>query len=215
MKTGFENSNSAYSITIDADGQHNLSDILRLLEEIEKNNCDLVIGSRVILKPSFRNIGKFLIRTFAKMLMNVNIKDLNSGMKIYKTELVKKYLNFCPNNMAFSDIITLIFIYKNHKISEVEIEVKERKKGKSTIKLKTAFETIIEILNIITFFSPLKIFLPISFLLIIISIIWALPFLFWGKGLSTGALLGLLVGILIFTIGLLSEQISQIRKKDL
>lgn len=215
LKTGFENSNSAYSITIDADGQHNLSDILRLLEEIEKNNCDLVIGSRVIVKPSFRNIGKFLIRTFAKMLMNVNIKDLNSGMKIYKTELVKRYLNFCPNNMAFSDIITLIFIYKNHKISEVEIEVKERKKGKSTIKLKTAFETIIEILNIITFFSPLKIFLPISFLLIIISIIWALPFLFWGKGLSTGALLGLLVGILIFTIGLLSEQISQIRKKDL
>lgn len=215
LKSGFENSNTQYSITIDADGQHNLNDINKLLNEIENQNADLVIGCRIGDNPFFRSFGKSIIRTFAKLLMDFNIRDLNSGMKIYKTQLVKKYITFCPNNMAFSDIITLIFIYKNHKICEIDVEVKRRIKGKSTINFKTAFDTMIEILNIITFFSPLKIFLPVSFILIIISIIWAIPFLILGKGLSTGALLGILVGVLLFFMGLLSEQISQIRKKDL
>jgi len=215
LKSGISKSDSKYTITIDGDGQHYTEDILKLLEIISLNDNDIVIGCRLNEKLSIKKIGKKIIKLFTKLIFKHSIYDLNSGMKIYKTELVKNYLKYCPDNMPFSDIITLIFLYKKHSISEAKIEIKKRKSGKSKISVNTAFETIFEIINIATFFYPLRIFIPLSFKILFLSLIWSSQFIIKGEGLSTGSLLGILVALLIFLLGLISEQISQIRKKDL
>ncbi len=212
LKSGILAAETEFVITMDADGQHRVEDVSRLLDFIKTHNADMVVGKREYDGNHYRNIGKKAIRFFARMLMNVPVEDLNSGMKIYQAELLKKYLKHCPDGMAFSDIITLLFIYNRHLVLETPIELKNRKHGKSTINYRTAINTVYEILNIVLMFNPIKIFLPTGLVFIIAGIAWGIPIALADKGISVGASLSISVGILIIFFGLLAEQISQIRK---
>lgn len=216
LKSGLMACSTRYAVTIDADGQHYPGDISKLLDALLLKDADLVVGSRrdVAKASSYRGFGKTIIRNLAKILMTVPIYDLNSGMKIYNTELVTKYLNLAPDTMAFSDIITLVFINNRHLVIEEPIRIRERKFGNSTIGLQTAFQTIMEILNIVILFNPMKIFLPLSFLSFLITGLWGIPLILQGRGLSTGSLLGIVLGILLFLLGLIAEQLSQIRRNQ-
>ena len=214
IKTGIRNSTTEYSITIDADGQHDLADVKALLTTIQLNDADMVVGSRMAHKDAslYRGIGKSLIRWFAKLLLPIHINDINSGMKIYNTALAKRYIRICPDHMAFSDIIAMVFISKRHLVLEQPINIKPRTAGVSTISTLTAIETVKEILNIVILFNPMRVFFPIAFLSIAIALAWGVPIALRGRGVSTGAMLGFTTGLLFFFLGLLAEQLSQIRK---
>ena len=214
IKTGIRNANTEYSITIDADGQHDLADVKALLDTIQTEDADMVVGSRMAHKNAslYRGIGKSLIRWFAKLLLPIHINDINSGMKIYNTELAKRYIRLCPDHMAFSDIIAMVFISKRHLVLEQPINIKPRTAGVSTISTLTAIETVKEILNIVILFNPMRVFFPIAFLSIAVALAWGIPIALRGRGVSTGAMLGVTTGLLFFFLGLLAEQLSQIRK---
>jgi len=214
IKTGIFEANSKYIITLDADGQHYIQDVDRLLYYIIENDADMVVGSRKGQKSSskYRSLGKWIIRSIAKILMHVPIYDLNSGMKIYRTDLAKRYIGLYPNSMAFSDIITLVFINQKHLVLEHPIRIRERLGGKSTIGVQTSFQTIMEIVNILTLFQPLKIFLPISFFCMVPGVVWGLYIFFQGKGVSVGSSLLITMAILSFLLGLIAEQLATIRK---
>lgn len=213
LKTGIKASQTEYTVTIDADGQHNIADAERLLALAIKKNADLVVGSRETYQDEdlFRRIGKWLIRTLAKMLVPLTIRDLNSGFKLYRTECVQNYLDLCPDTMAFSDTITLVFFHEQHLVLEQPITVNKRLVGTSTINLNTAFDTVIHILNNVMMFNPLRIFLPISMFCFLFGIGWGLPILLRGRGVSVGSLLALVSGLLVFLIGLVANQLSEIR----
>jgi len=216
IKTGIRNANTKYAITIDADGQHDLNDVLALYKRIEETDADMIVGSRMAHKDAslYRSIGKNLIRWFAKLLMPIHIEDINSGIKIYNTELAKRYIRLCPDHMAFSDIITMVFISKRNLVLEQPVNIKPRTAGVSTISTLTALETVEEILNIVVLFNPMRVFFPIAFIAIALAFIWGLPIILKGRGVSIGALLSFSTGILFFCLGLLAEQLSQIRKNS-
>jgi len=114
--------------------------------------------------------------------------------------------------MAFSDVITLAFIKQRNLVLEQTITVKPRVAGKSTINTYTAFETIMEILNIAVLFNPLRVFLPISLLCILFGLIWGISrLLMIGHGVSVGAMLAIVTGLIFFVLGLLANQISAMR----
>jgi|SRR4030095_151086 len=211
---GIENAETKYVITFDGDNQHYTESIDLLFKEIIEKDADLIIGSRKGFKQSskYRQFGKLLIRQFARLMMKVNIYDMNSGLKIYNTDLVKKYIKICPSSMAFSDIITLIFISQKHLVLEKIVDIKERKAGKSTINLFTAFNTFYEIINVIILFSPMKIFLVVSLFTLVLTTIWAVPFILQNKGITTGTALGYISALIFFLLGLMAEQLSQLRK---
>lgn len=219
LASGISHTTTPYAITIDADGQHRLEDIDALMKVRDFSDADLVIGSRSKENSNFRQIyrslGKKIIRSVAKILVDVPVQDLNSGMKLYDTELAKKYLKLCPDSMAFSDVMTLIFLQQKHLVIETPIEVQERKDGKSTINTMTAFETVIQILNIVMVFNPMRIFFPTGLAAILLGIVWAIPFFIRGNGLSTVAMLLITTGIILIMLGLLAEQLAQIRKRNL
>ena len=146
-------------------------------------------------------------------MLPVRIRDLNSGFKLYRTAVAQQYINFCPNSMAFSDIITLVLISEGHLVIEHPIEVLPRLKGQSTISSRTAFETLYEVLNIVMLFNPMRIFLPISLGLIAFAVIWGAPILLRGRGVSVGSMLLIVVGVIALFLGLVAEQLSQIRKQ--
>jgi len=140
------------------------------------------------------------------------LKDLNSGFKLYRVELVQKYLDLCPDSMAFSDVIAMIFLNQRHKVIEETIEVMPRLSGESSISTKTAFVTVLEILNLVMLLAPLRIFLPASILLILLGLIWGIPIVLMGRGVSVGSMLAIVSGVLFFILGLIAEQLSHIRK---
>jgi hypothetical protein len=109
-------------------------------------------------------------------------------------------------------MIALIFISQRHSVAETPISILARENGKSTISTLTAFETLKEILNIVILFNPMKVFFPISLFALLVSLIWGIPFILRGHGVSVGAMLGVVSAMIFFFIGLLAEQLSMIRK---
>ena len=213
LKTGLLEADTPYVLTMDADGQHDLSDMDALLELALKNDADLVVGNRSKSAHSgvYRNTGKWLIRKFAGLLMPIHISDLNSGFKLYRSGLVQKYLTICPDSMAFSDVITLTFIKKRHLVLEHPITIKPRLTGKSTINTFTAIQTVMEIINIAMLFNPLRIFLPLSIFCIGFGLAWGIPIMLRARGVSVGAMLAIVTGLLCFFFGLIAEQLSSMR----
>lgn len=214
IKTGIRKAITKYVITVDADGQHDLNDVLALHKMIIETDADMVIGSRMAHKDAslYRGLGKWLIRTFAKILLPIHIEDINSGMKIYNTQMAKRYIRLCPDHMAYSDIIAMVFISKRHLVLETPINIKPRTAGVSTISTLTAIDTVKEILNIVILFNPMRVFFPIAIISIIAALAWGVPIALRGRGVSTGAMLGFTTGLLFFFLGLIAEQLSQIRK---
>lgn len=217
IKSGIMQATSNYVVTIDADGQHVLEDVRAMYDYLKERDADMVIGRRRPVKGAsvYRSLGKFFIRIIAKAMLPIRIHDLNSGMKMYRSDLAKKYIQLCPDGMAFSDIIGLVFVSQRHLVLEKDISIKKRMGGKSTISTSTAFETIKEILNIVVLFNPMKIFLPISVVCILFGVIWGGRIILNGKGLSTAALFALLAGIIFFFLGLIAEQLAVIRKNQI
>lgn len=214
VKTGIKNCDTEYCITLDSDGQHSVADIDRLLNSIISKDADMIIGSRKgeISNSRFRDFGKWIIRNFAKIFMKLNIYDINSGMRIFRRDVILNYLHLLPDSFPFCDISSLIFIYNKHLIYEEPIEVKKRLAGESVINIYTAFDTFMQILNISVLFNPMKLFLPVSVLLILFGVVWGSYYISLHRGLSVGASLFVITGVLTFFIGLLAEQLSAIRR---
>ncbi len=215
LKTGIRKVNTGYVVTLDADGQHMLGDLDTMWDALHQQDADMVIGNRILDKPKngYRQAGKWLIRKITGLIMPLHIRDLNSGLKMYRTGLLKRYLQLCPDSMAFSDIITLIFLNQGHRVIEVPVQVLERAGGASKISTLTAFETMLEIINIVMLLKPLRIFLPGSIFCIAVGILWGIPFIALGHGVSVGSMLAIVTGLILFMVGLIAEQLSLIRKE--
>jgi len=212
IKTGIRAVETPYLVTIDADGQHSIGDIETLLNICLETNADMLIGKRSRSYPNrFRTIGKWLIRTFASLLMTIPVTDLNSGFKVYRADLAQHYIYLCPDSMAYSDIITLVFISQKNLVKEYPITVQARKGGKSTINIYTAFETVLEVINITLLCNPSRIFYPLSAACVSFGILWGIPFMVMGRGISVGAMLAIVTGLLFFAIGMIANQLSAIR----
>ncbi len=213
LKSGLGASQTEYSIFMDADGQHHLSDVSKLYQKILENDADMIVGSRKGQPGNkFRSLGKAIIRFIAKLMMTVPIYDINSGMKIFRTELGQKYLHLYPDSMAFSDIICLVFLHNRHLVLEEPISIQARKGGKSTIGIQTAFKTIMEIINIVTMFNPLKLFLPVAALMFCFGLAWGARFVILGRGVSIGSSMLLIMSVVVFLLGLIAEQLAAIRR---
>ncbi len=216
LKSGILNAATTYVVSVDADGQHDIADIGKVFAFALETDADLVVGDRGRRSGSpLREFGKWLIRNFTRLLMPLPIHDLNSGFKLYRTELAQKYLPICPDSMAFSDVITLTFISQHNLVLEHPISIRLRRAGKSTIGLQTALETLLEILNITLLFNPLKVFLPASVACILVGFGWGLPLALVGRGVSVGAMLAIVLGAIFFSIGLVASQLSAIRLQAL
>jgi len=214
LKAGIERVRTRHVVTMDADGQHRLEDVHRLYRHCLEHDADMVIGSRAGQRASgaYREFGNWLLRMTARLLLSFDLQDLNSGFKIYRTELVQEYLGLCPDSMAFSDIITLSFIHRKHLVLELPVTIDPRSGGQSKITTATALETFYELINILMLFNPSRLFLPAAALCFLVGLGWGLPIVLLGRGVSVGALLAFTVGSFLVFTGLLAEQLSLVRK---
>lgn len=213
LKSGLLQAKTELVMTLDADGQHRVEDIGNMLAFFQKTGADMVVGERPpgSTRSIYRRIGKQIIRLITRILVPNKLQDLNSGFKMYRTALAQSYLRLCPDSMAFSDVITLVFIRRRHLVLNFPIQVGDRVDGVSTINTFTALETVFEVLNIIMLFNPMRIFLSVSVVCLTFGILWGLPIMLAGRGVSVGAMLAIVTGLIFFFLGLVAEQLAQIR----
>lgn len=212
LKTGIRAASGDAVATIDADGQHEPADLATLVQL--SGEADLVIGERQprIHSPLWRMPGKWLISAVARYVVRRKIPDLNCGYRIFDRQVMLKYLHICPDGFSFSTTSTVVFLNRKLRVAWTPIAVKPRT-GKSTVSAGTGFEALLLLLRLASLFEPLRVFLPFSASLGLIGLGWAIPHALAGRGLSVGALLLITSGVILFSMGMLLDQISASRKE--
>lgn len=215
LKTGIEKAKFDNLLFFDADGQHKPKYISELIKHV--NNFDMVAGARIGYKgPLIRQPGKKILLWLANYLSKQKIPDLNCGFRIIKKRHISRFAHLICDGFSFYTTTTLIFISEGLSIKYVPITVNKRR-GKSTIRPKDAFDTFILILRMILLSSPLRVFLPISGVLIILGlasfIIDIIQSYQTELNISDATILLLIVSLLTFFFGLIADQLALIRKE--
>lgn len=213
LKTAIRACTTEYVLTMDADGQHRLEDVARLCEAVGGDHApDCVIGHRTRLLHSrlWRMPGKWFLTRLARILTQKEIRDLNSGLRIVRRDVLMKYMHLCPSGFSFSTTITVALASRGYNVQFVPIQVEPRV-GKSTVTVRTGFQTILLVLRLASLFNPLRVFLPLALLFILFGVGWSVPYLIDGQGLTVAAMLAILTGVLLFGLGLICDQVAQLR----
>ncbi len=210
LKTGIRSAETELVLIMDADGQHRVDDIPALLKLADIS--DMVVGQRISLihSPLWRMPGKWILSAMANYITQQKIPDLNSGLRIVRREVALKYLHLCPAGYSFSTTLTVTLHSRGYDVFYVPIHVNKRV-GKSVVSISTGLDTIVLILRMATLFQPLRIFIPLSLAICAIGVFWGIPHALAGRGVSVGSMLAIVTAILIFVLGMLSDQISQLR----
>jgi glycosyltransferase involved in cell wall biosynthesis len=216
LKTGILNASGDFVIFVDGDGQHPAEEIGKIVEAINGNpELDSVLTRRrnIYISGAMRSIGKVLINYVVRRLTGESIRDSNSGLRAFRRKRILPFLFMLPNGFSFSTTSTVLSYKEDFSIRWIEIEMGQRKLGKSQVKIKHGFNTLLLVIRLIVIFDPLKFFLPVtgySFLLGIISIVNSF---IQTRTIGKNYIFFFLFGMLTFILGLLSEQISTLRKE--
>jgi glycosyltransferase involved in cell wall biosynthesis len=212
VRTGIRNAKKEFVVMMDADGQHDISDIVKIVENLGTYDC--VVGARTGSSESsfHRNVANSIYNWLASYVTNLKIEDLTSGYRGFRTSVIKKFLYMFPNGFSYPTTSTMAIIKAGYNLKYCPIHAKKRI-GKSKIRLlRDGFRFLLIIVKIAILFSPLKIFLPVSVVFVLSGIAHMLYKILLISGRYTQFSVFLIsVGVIIFLIGLLSEQISTLR----
>jgi len=215
IKSGTRVARGEILVFMDADGQHSPEDISRLLEEVE-NGYAMAVGARKSASHASlgRRAANAFYNWFASMITGQAIQDLTSGFRAVKAENFREFLHLLPNGFSYPTTITMAFFRANYLVSYVPISAGKRS-GRSHINIvRDGFRFLIVIFRVGTLYSPLKIFVPVSFFFFLSGLGYYLyTYIAHGRFTNMSALL-LSTSVLIFLIGLVSEQITLLAYKD-
>ena len=211
IKTGLRLAKGEWIVMMDADNQHDPEDICRLLEY--KDQYDMVVGARTKTSQTalHRDFANYFYNKFATYVTRFKIDDLTSGFRLVKKDTAEQYIYLLPNTFSYPTTLTMSYLRSGRSIKYLPIKVKKRL-GSSKIRLvEDGVRFFLIISKIATLFSPFRIFLPISMTLFFTGIgYYCFTFATHRRFTNMSALL-LSTSAIIFMIGLVSEQISQMR----
>lgn len=214
LKTGYRHARGKVIVTIDGDGQHNPSDIAHLLALIDR--YDMVVGSRSHGSQTalHRDLANSIYNRLASYITRRKIEDLTSGLRAVRAPIVRQFMYLLPNTFSSSATITLSVLRAGYSLAYVPIRVTRRAgKSKSKIRLlEDGLRFLLIILKIAVFFSPLKVFVPLSLVMFLLGVGYGLVrVLLWHTNYGSTSALLISTSVLIFMVGLVSEQIAQLR----
>lgn len=211
IKTGLRTARGDWVLMMDADGQHDPNDIAKLLEY--KGQYDMVVGARTRESQTsiHRDMANKIYNWFASYVTSFNIQDLTSGFRLVRKSVVEQFIYLLPNTFSYPTTLTMAYLRSGFTVKYAPIQTKYRI-GKSKIKLfKDGSRFLMIILKVATLFSPLRVFLPVSGSLFCTGLFYYLyTFLSYHRFTNMSALL-LTTSVITFMMGLISEQISQMR----
>ncbi|MFC1826328.1 glycosyltransferase family 2 protein [Thermodesulfobacteriota bacterium] len=211
IKTGLRYASGEWVLMMDADGQHKPADIVKLLEQ--KENYDMVVGARSKGSRTswHRDLANFIYNWLASYVTKFKVEDLTSGFRLVKNDRISKFIYLLPNTFSYPSTITMAYLRSGLSIKYIPIQTLARK-GKSKIKLyQDGIRFFLIITKIATLFSPFRVFLPVSLIFFITGLSYYLFTYITQHRFTNMSMLLLSSSVIIFMMGLISEQISQMR----
>ena len=215
IKGGARAATGEVIVFMDADGQHDPADIPALLTRLDEG-YDMVVGARQAGSQASlgRGIANRFYNRLASYMTGHKIEDLTSGFRAVRAEKFREFLYLLPNGFSYPTTSTMAFFRAGYSVTYHPIHTAKRV-GKSHIRLlHDGVRFLLIIFKIGTLYSPLKLFAPVSVALLFLGTSWYLyTFLALSRFTNMSALL-ISAGIVIFMMGLISEQITSLMYKD-
>jgi len=215
IKTGARAASGDIIVFMDADGQHDPNDIFQLIEKIEQG-YDLVVGARQ--KGSQASVGRgianALYNNLATYMTEQKVEDLTSGFRAVRADKFLEFLYLLPNGFSYPTTSTMAFFRAGYSVAYVPIHAAKRIGTSHIQPLKDGVRFFLIIFKIATLFSPLKMFLPISVVLFLIGTGWYGYTLYEFHRFTNMSALLYTGSVMIFLMGLISEQITALMYKD-
>jgi glycosyltransferase involved in cell wall biosynthesis len=212
VKSGIRIASGEIFVFMDGDGQHDPEDIGKMLEYVPE--YDMVVGARskgnqVSL---FRGLGNRILNYLASYVAKFRVQDLTSGFRAVKAEIAHNLLYLLPNTYSYPTTITLGVLRSGRSLKYIPVDINKRKEGASNISpFRDGVRFFMIITKICALYSPFRVFLPISFLIFIIGLSYYVYTYFASGRFTNMSALLFTTSILVFLMGLISEQISQMR----
>jgi glycosyltransferase involved in cell wall biosynthesis len=211
VKTGIRHATGRYVLIMDADRQHRVVDAPRLVAHL--GDYELVIGARSGRSHAtrVRRAGNHVLNRVAGYLADRPIPDLTSGFRAAKRECLLEFLHLLPNRFSTPTTTTLAFLKAGYSVRFEPVEA-DRRQGESKIQLAPdGVRFLLILLKVITIFSPLKIFLPVSAAAFLLGAAYAVWTIATQSHVTNSSVLLILMSVVILLVGLVSEQISSLR----
>jgi glycosyltransferase involved in cell wall biosynthesis len=211
VKTGVRQATGAFVLIVDGDGQHRGADAVRLTERLD--TFDLVVGARTGANHATlaRRVGNATLNWLASYLTERRIPDLTSGLRAARREYVLEFLHLLPNGFSTPTTTTLAFLKAGYSVGFEPITAAERR-GHSKIRLGSdGVRFFLILLKVITIFSPLRIFAPVSAAAFLGGAGYGIWTILTQSHVTNTSVLLITLSVVILLVGLLSEQISALR----
>ena len=209
IKLGISVAKYGWILITDADGTYPVEAIPELLAASPDN--DMVVGARTgasVHIPLIRRPPKAFLRLLASYLAGQPLPDINSGLRLMRTDLVRRYEHLLPSGFSFTTTITLAAACNDHGVEYVPIDYHARL-GASKMRPRAAYDFTLLILRTVVFFNPLKIFIPLGGVLGLAGVA-KLVYDIVLDNLSESTVLGLLGAMIVWAVGLLADQNARI-----
>ena len=211
VKTGIRNATGEWILIVDGDGQHHPGDAVRLVGLL--GDYDLVIGarSRESQATSARRWGNDFLNRLASYLAEHRIHDLTSGFRAARRDCLLEFLHLLPNGFSTPTTTTMAFLRAGYSVHFEPVEARQRS-GQSKIRLaRDGARFFLILMKVITLYSPLKVFAPVSAASLGLGVVYGVATVIQHSRIPNGAVLLLMFGVMVFLVGLVSEQISALR----
>ena len=211
VKTGLRAATGEFVLVIDGDGQHQPDDALRIVARL--GEYDLVVGARSGRTQAgpVRRLGNAALNRLASFLTDRDIPDLTSGFRGARREHLLEFLHLLPNGFSTPTTTTMAFLRAGYNVAFEPVHAKARV-GSSKIRLsRDGPKFLLIIFRVMTIFSPLRIFLPISGVSLAAGIAYAAWTIAVDGKIPNGAVLLIMFAVVVFLVGLVSEQIAALR----
>lgn len=212
IKSGIRIASGDILVLMDGDGQHDPNNIGRLLAYFP--DFDMVVGARQKGSHTsrLRAMGNWFLNRLAAYVTKARVKDLTSGFRAIRADIARNLLYLLPNTYSYPTTLTLGVLRTGRSVKYVPTPSGPRGSGESGIKVgRDGIKFFMIITKICALYSPLRIFLPVSFFIFLIGLAYYMyTFFAWGRFTNMSGLL-FTTSVLVFMMGLVSEQISQMR----
>ena len=211
IKRGIRTAAGTHVLIMDGDGQHRPEDARRLISRL--GEYDLVVGARPAATQATpgRRLGNAALNALASRLTAHPVADLTSGFRAARTEVLREFVHMLPNGFSSAATITLAAIKAGYSVA-FEPTAARRRQGASKIRFaRDGFKFWLILLRVVTIYSPLRIFVPVSLLLLAVGVGYACWTIAAETNIADTSVLLILLGVLVFLIGLVSDQIATLR----
>ena len=212
IKSGIRMATGDILVLMDGDGQHNPEDIAKLIAYFPE--YDMVVGARSSGDQASlgRALGNKVYNWFASYVAKFSIKDLTSGFRVVKSKVARNFLYLLPNTYSYPTTLTLGTLRSGMSVKYVPIKINKREAGKSNIKMiQDGVRFFMIITRICTLYSPMRVFLPVSFVMFSLGLINYLYTFIMRNRFTNMSVFLFVTAIIIFMMSLISEQICQMR----